>query len=167
MAYGMLKNLSTILIGKKYFWFLKIILQINDYIRDKLRNRKGKVPLRSEILAGACAGASNVLFANPVEAVKIRIQVASEINHYARLRTFQVTRELGFFGLYKGLSACVLRDVPFCAIFFPTYAHLKVRFQDENGYNSPLTLLCAGILASLPGAPLSMPFDVIKTRLQV
>lgn len=74
---------------------------MNDYIRDKLRNRKGKVPLRSEILAGACAGASNVLFANPVEAVKIRIQVASEINHRVRVRAFFIARELGFFGLYR------------------------------------------------------------------
>lgn len=79
---------------------------MNDYIRDKLRNRKGKVPLRCEILAGACAGASNVLFTNPVEAVKIRIQVASEIHHHVRVKTFYVARELGFFGLYRVSTEC-------------------------------------------------------------
>ncbi|ODM96828.1 Calcium-binding mitochondrial carrier protein Aralar1, partial [Orchesella cincta] len=157
---GLLPQLFGVAIGKA------LKLTINDFIRDKLRNRKGKVPLRNEIMAGGCAGLSNVFLANPVEAVKIRIQVAGEFNHHVRLKSFHVAKELGFFGLYRGLGACVLRDVPFCAIFFPAYAHLKIKFQDENGYNSPMTLLFAGILASIPGAPLSMPFDLIKTRLQ-
>lgn len=59
------------------------------------------------------------------------------------------------------------RDVPFSALFFPTYAHTKVYLEDEDGYNTPMSLLTAGIIATIPGAPLSMPFDVIKTRLQV
>lgn len=39
--------------------------------------------------------------------------------------------------------------------------------EDDEGYNTPLSLLAAGIVATLPGAPVSMPFDVIATRLQV
>ena len=31
----------------------------------------------------------------------------------------------GFKNLYKGASACLLRDVPFSAIYFPTYNYLK------------------------------------------
>ena len=76
-------------------------------------------------------------------------------------------KELGFFGLYKGARACLLRDVPFSAIFFPAYAHLKPKFQDENGYNSPLSLLTVGAIAGAPAASLVTPADVIKTRLQV
>jgi len=60
-----------------------------------------------------------------------------------------------------------MRDVPFSAIFFPTYAHMKLHLQDEEGYNTMTSLLAAGAVASLPGAPISMPFDVIKTRMQV
>ena len=66
----------------------------------------------------------------------------------------------------QGSRACFLRDIPFSAIYFPAYAHLKPRFADENGYNSPLSLLVAGAIAGMPAASLVTPADVIKTRLQ-
>lgn len=65
------------------------------------------------------------------------------------------------------MTACMMRDVPFSAIFFPGYAHMKLYLQDEDGYNSPFSLLVAGATATIPAVPISMPFDVIKTRLQV
>lgn len=65
---------------------------------------------------------------------------------------------------FQGAKACFLRDVPFSAIYFPAYAHLKVKFADENGYNHPLTLLVAGAIAGIPAASLVTPADVIKTR---
>ena len=47
------------------------------------------------------AGASQVMFTNPLEIVKIRLQVAGELAATRRLSAFTVVRELGFFGLYK------------------------------------------------------------------
>jgi solute carrier family 25 (mitochondrial aspartate/glutamate transporter), member 12/13 len=72
-------------------------------------------------------------------------------------------------GLYKGASACLLRDIPFSAIYFPTYAHLKKDYFKESPTN-PLgigQLLIAGAVAGMPAAYLTTPADVIKTRLQV
>uniref|UniRef100_A0A8W7PQY3 EF-hand domain-containing protein n=1 Tax=Anopheles coluzzii TaxID=1518534 RepID=A0A8W7PQY3_ANOCL len=113
------------------------------------------------------AGGSQVIFTNPLEIVKIRLQVAGEIAGGAKVRALSVVRELGLFGLYKGARACLLRDVPFSAIYFPMYAHTKAAFADEEGYNHPLTLLAAGAIAGIPAASLVTPADVIKTRLQV
>lgn len=67
----------------------------------------------------------------------------------------------------KGVRACLLRDIPFSMIYFPSYAHFKKNFADENGHNSPLSLFTAGFIAGVPAAGLVTPADVIKTRLQV
>ncbi|XP_055629098.1 calcium-binding mitochondrial carrier protein Aralar1 isoform X3 [Toxorhynchites rutilus septentrionalis] len=144
-----------------------IKLTVNDFVRDKLTDKQGIIPRWAEIAAGACAGASQVIFTNPLEIVKIRLQVAGEIAGGAKVRAWNVVRELGLFGLYKGARACLLRDVPFSAIYFPMYAHTKAAFADEQGYNHPLTLLAAGAIAGVPAASLVTPADVIKTRLQV
>ena len=80
-----------------------------------------------------------------------------------------IVRNLGLVGLYKGASACLLRDVPFSAIYFPTYSHLKRDFFGESQTKKlgVLQLLTAGAIAGMPAAYLTTPCDVIKTRLQV
>ncbi|XP_029444788.1 calcium-binding mitochondrial carrier protein Aralar2 [Rhinatrema bivittatum] len=145
-----------------------IKLTVNDFVRDKFTNsRDGTVPLAAEILAGGCAGGSQVIFTNPLEIVKIRLQVAGEITTGPRVSALTVLRDLGFFGLYKGAKACFLRDIPFSAIYFPCYAHMKTAFAGENGRVSAGYLLLAGAIAGMPAASLVTPADVIKTRLQV
>ncbi|XP_044004112.1 calcium-binding mitochondrial carrier protein Aralar1 isoform X3 [Aphidius gifuensis] len=144
-----------------------IKLTVNDFVRDKFMDKNGNLPLTGEILSGACAGGSQVIFTNPLEIVKIRLQVAGEIAGGQKVRAWTVVKELGLFGLYKGARACLLRDVPFSAIYFPMYAHTKSKLADEGGYNTPLSLLMAGAIAGVPAAALVTPADVIKTRLQV
>lgn len=80
-----------------------------------------------------------------------------------------IVRNLGILGLYKGASACLLRDVPFSAIYFPTYNHLKRDMFGESPQKKLgiLQLLTAGAIAGMPAAYLTTPCDVIKTRLQV
>ena len=80
-----------------------------------------------------------------------------------------IVRNLGVLGLYKGVGACLLRDVPFSAVYFPTYAHLKKDLFGESPQKKlgVLQLLTAGAIAGIPAAYLTTPADVIKTRLQV
>ena len=47
------------------------------------------------------AGFSQVMFTNPLEIVKIRLQVAGEVASAQKPSAISVVRELGFFGLYK------------------------------------------------------------------
>ncbi|VDQ00410.1 unnamed protein product [Trichobilharzia regenti] len=141
-----------------------IKLTVNDIVRDQFTKPNGDISIYAEILAGGCAGGSQVIFTNPLEIVKIRLQVAGEI---ASTKRISVIKELGFFGLYKGSRACFLRDIPFSGIYFTAYNNLKKYFSDEDGCNSPATLLLAATLSGAPAAFFTTPADVIKTRLQV
>lgn len=104
--------------------------QVNDFVRDKFTTKDNTIPLLAEIMAGGCvssfnlatwfgvinviltsgfypnplsnqAGGSQVIFTNPLEIVKIRLQVAGEITTGPRVSALSVVRDLGFFGLYK------------------------------------------------------------------
>lgn len=150
-----------------------IKLTVNDLVRGKFSEEKtGKIWWPYELLAGASAGACQVVFTNPLEIVKIRLQVQGEMakSHNVEKRSAMwIVRNLGLVGLYKGASACLLRDVPFSAIYFPAYNHLKRDFFGEspNKKLGILQLLTAGAIAGMPAAYLTTPCDVIKTRLQV
>lgn len=51
----------------------------------------------------------------------------------------QIVRELGFVGVYKGASACFLRDIPFSGIYFPAYAAAKVGEREGGNEEVPDT----------------------------
>ena len=75
--------------------------------------------------------------------------------------------EIQILNPFLGASACLLRDIPFSAIYFPAYAHAKMYFSSEDGHLPLGYALFAGFLAGFPAAGLTTPADVIKTRLQV
>lgn len=71
-----------------------------------------------------------------------------------------IVKSLGLLGLYKGVTACLLRDIPFSAIYFPTYAHLKKDYFGESPTKQLgiLQLLTAGAVSGMPAAYLvSLP----------
>ncbi|RDW88562.1 calcium-binding mitochondrial carrier protein-like protein Aralar1 [Coleophoma cylindrospora] len=150
-----------------------IKLTVNDLVRGHFSSKDGKIWIPHEILAGGTAGACQVIFTNPLEIVKIRLQVQGEVaknvEGVPRRSAMWIVRNLGLVGLYKGASACLLRDVPFSAIYFPTYNHLKRDYFGESQTKQLgiLQLLTAGAIAGMPAAYLTTPCDVIKTRLQV
>ncbi|XP_062519430.1 electrogenic aspartate/glutamate antiporter SLC25A13, mitochondrial-like [Corticium candelabrum] len=164
-VFGLYRGLGPQLIGVAPEKAIK--LTTNDFMREKLTSKNGHLPFYREIIAGGCAGASQVIFSNPLEIVKIRLQVAGQFTGIKPPSALKIVADLGFKGLYKGISACLLRDIPFSAIYFSSYAHLKPKLADDDGYNSPLSLLVAAATCGIPAAFLGTPADVIKTRLQV
>ncbi|KAF9955230.1 mitochondrial aspartate-glutamate transporter agc1 [Mortierella alpina] len=167
---GLYRGLGPQLVGVAPEKAIK--LTMNDLVRRHLTDKNGNITFTGELIAGGVAGGSQVVFTNPLEIVKIRLQVAGEAAKTLdapRPGAVAIVRNLGILGLYKGASACLLRDIPFSAIYFPVYAHLKKDFFNE-GPDHRLTigeLLMAGAIAGMPAAYFTTPADVIKTRLQV
>lgn len=160
-----------------------IKLTVNDILRKGFATKdpetgKQSIPLSLEFLSGGCAGACQVLVTNPLEITKIRLQVQGETARILKSKGmpvpkqqsfFAIANDLGVVGLYKGAAACILRDVPFSAIYFPAYAACKEYLVNREGSDgmTAANLLLAGSAAGVPAAFLTTPADVIKTRLQV
>jgi len=146
---------------------------VNDLVRGYASDPEtGRITLPWELLAGGTAGGCQVIFTNPLEIVKIRLQMqgeAAKAEGAVPRGATHIIRQLGLVGLYKGASACLLRDIPFSAIYFPAYWHFKKDLFGE-GYNgkklSFWETLSAAAIAGMPAAYLTTPADVIKTRLQ-
>jgi solute carrier family 25 aspartate/glutamate transporter 12/13 len=124
-----------------------IKLTVNDLVRGKASDPKtGEIKLPWEIVAGGTAGACQVIFTNPLEIVKIRLQIQGEVaksqKAVEKRSAMWIVRNLGLVGLYKGASACLLRDVPFSAIYFPTYNHLKKDYFGESQTKKLGKLIC-------------------------
>jgi len=65
-----------------------------------------------------------------------------------------VVKTLGYSGLFTGARACLLRDIPFSALYFPAYKFLKDQFSTPGQPQSLSAgkLLLAGTLAGVPAS---------------
>uniref|UniRef100_A0A8D0B3U7 Mitochondrial glutamate carrier 2 n=1 Tax=Salvator merianae TaxID=96440 RepID=A0A8D0B3U7_SALMN len=73
----------------------------------------------------------------------------------------------GLAGLYKGLGATLLRDVPFSIIYFPLFANINQLGQkNPEDKASFLHSFMAGCVAGSVAAVAVTPLDVLKTRIQ-
>ncbi|GAA5831440.1 hypothetical protein JCM11251_004025 [Rhodosporidiobolus azoricus] len=150
-----------------------IKLTVNDLVREYATDpATGRIKLSWELAAGGLAGGCQVVFTNPLEIVKIRLQMQGEnakAGNAVRQGASHIVKQLGLLGLYKGAAACLARDVPFSAIYFPAHAHLKKDVFHEGRDGKVLSYgeaLAAAAIAGMPAAYLTTPADVIKTRLQ-
>nr|KAF6267987.1 solute carrier family 25 member 22 [Pipistrellus kuhlii] len=173
-----------------------IKLAANDFFRHHLSKDGQKLTLLREMLAGCGAGTCQVIVTTPMEMLKIQLQDAGRIAAQkkilaaqAQLSTpggaqpsveapaaprptaTQLTRDLlrshGIAGLYKGLGATLLRDVPFSIVYFPLFANLNQLGQPASEEKSPFYVsFLAGCVAGSTAAVAVNPCDVVKTRLQ-
>ncbi|KAM3877042.1 mitochondrial glutamate carrier 1-like [Diretmus argenteus] len=166
-----------------------IKLAANDFFRHHLSRNGQKLSLWREMLAGCGAGMCQVIVTTPMEMLKIQLQDAGRIAAQRRLTpraaeaspqcpvevksptAMQITRELlktkGIAGLYTGLGATLLRDVPFSIIYFPLFANLNSLGSHEADSAAPFYCsFLSGCLAGSTAAVAVNPVDVIKTRLQ-
>ncbi|KAL7832998.1 hypothetical protein SRHO_G00300160 [Serrasalmus rhombeus] len=83
----------------------------------------------------------------------------------------QIAKELlhtkGIQGLYKGLGATLMRDVPFSIVYFPLFANLnRLGKQSEDDVAPFYWSFVSGCVAGSTAAVAVNPCDVVKTRLQ-
>ncbi|XP_067308045.1 mitochondrial glutamate carrier 1 isoform X2 [Pseudorasbora parva] len=167
-----------------------IKLAANDFFRHQLSKDGQKLTLVGEMLAGCGAGTCQVIVTTPMEMLKIQLQDAGRIGKEAQRKligreegakmnvdqlksptALQLSRALlkdkGITGLYTGLGATLLRDVPFSIIYFPLFANLNSLGRRNTDGSAPFYIsFVSGCLAGCTAAVAVNPVDVLKTRLQ-
>jgi solute carrier family 25 aspartate/glutamate transporter 12/13 len=115
----------------------------------------------NQIFAGMCAGFSQVIITNPMEILKIQMQMQSQSQSTSnKLNNYQtIIKNIGGIkNLYRGASLCMMRDIPFSGIYFPTYSILYNRYHIPDHISG----LIAGTIAAITVTPM----DFIKTQVQ-
>ena len=123
----------------------------------------------SQSLVPLYAGASARLLAAtitlPFEVLKTNMQARS-----GKIGISGVLREAlahgGVRSLWTGFGPTILRDIPFSAIYWAGYEHLKIRLQEEFPSSSTWIPFLAGASSGMMAAFITLPVDVIKTRSQ-
>ncbi|OQR78137.1 solute carrier family 25 member 40-like [Tropilaelaps mercedesae] len=139
-----------------------------DTIKGKLiRNQAFDSTVGVAASSGASARLVTATCISPLELFRTKLQ--SQKISYVQL--IQAMREMvaakGIGSLYLGLSSTLLRDVPFSCIYWAFYESFKKSFVPDGGNPQLSFCLCAGAIAGIAAAVVTLPFDVVKTYRQI
>jgi len=144
-----------------------------DHIKHLLADDKGKLTPGRNVLAGLGAGTCEAIIAvTPSETIKTKmVQDARRPDpQYKGLihGTGQIIKTEGFMGIYRGLFPVIMKQGTNSAVRFTSYQSIKqfVQGDDTNKQLSSTVTFGIGGVAGLITTYASMPFDVIKTRMQ-
>jgi hypothetical protein len=125
--------------------------------------------LFNSFIAGALAGSLADITVHPIDTLNTRLKVASGKHMggtfgYA-LRTVYTE---GFSALYKGIGPTIYQTLPMNAVWFVTYEFCKQTGTEHcaPGYE-PIVHLGSGAIGELTSSIFYVPFDVVKTRMQL
>jgi hypothetical protein len=141
-----------------------IKLAVNDTGRALMAKKLGTpstdLPPLYGMLCGAIAGFCQVIATNPMEIVKIQLQLAATNGGTGNFRLSDVVRSLGLRGLYRGTVSTLCRDIPFSILFFQSFASLRSFFRDPHDLGPQLSKsLLAGMIAGGASSVAVTPMD--------
>jgi len=120
-----------------------------------------KYAMAISTLSGGLARIWAVTLVSPLELVRTKMQAQKMSFIDVRKALVFTVKTDGISGLWKGLSATLLRDVPFSAVYWPCYEYLRpTEFNLGESF-------AAGAVAGSLASTVTLPMDVIKTRFQL
>jgi len=144
-----------------------------DHIKSLLQDDKGKLTPFRNVLAGLGAGTCEAIIAvTPSETIKTKmVQDARRPDPQYRGLIHgvgQIIKTEGILGVYRGLFPVIMKQGTNSAVRFTSYQTLKQFIQGDQPDKrlSGTATFGIGAVAGLITTYASMPFDVIKTRMQ-
>ncbi|KAF6201058.1 hypothetical protein GE061_005505 [Apolygus lucorum] len=133
-------------------------------------NRVDKLWHFQVALAGFIGGFASTAVGCPVDCVKTKLQG----NRTRKLNTWVVAKEIfkknGIRGLYTGFIPMFCRDGPGFALYILAYEHILCMMEGSlpvGGHHKFRSEIFSGGLAGAISWSVAMPFDVVKSRIQM
>lgn len=126
-----------------------------------------------KLICGGTAGTIGIMFGQPLDLVKIRLQTEPGVYSSAYSCFTRTVQEEGIRGLYKGMTA------PLCAQFFQNgliftgesialgYLEPNVNFDADMSPNTVRNVFLAGSFGGLLQCLVLVPADLVKCKMQV
>lgn len=136
-----------------------------------LKGRFGhsKSPVESMMIGGSARSVA-VITMLPFTVLKTRYESGEfRYNNMCNGIT-SIYRVDGVKGLFSGLIATLLRDVPFSGLYFMFYTQLKElhkMMDDVPDSRLPLLHFTSGVTAGMMASMITQPADVVKTHMQL
>ncbi|XP_058082676.1 uncharacterized protein LOC131230739 isoform X2 [Magnolia sinica] len=129
----------------------------------------GSTNILVKIASGAFSGAIATALTNPMEVLKVRLQMNSNLGRGSAIREMRgIASEEGIKGLWKGVGPAMARAAALTASQLATYDESKqalIRWTrlEEGFYLHFISSAIAGTVGTL----ITAPMDMIKTRLML
>lgn len=119
-------------------------------------------------VAGAVSGAAATSVTYPLDLLRTRFAAQGRHKVYSSLRgaLWDIKRDEGFRGFFRGLGPALAQIIPFMGIFFASYEGLRLQLSDLHlpwGSGDAT----AGIMASVMAKTAVFPLDLVRKRIQV
>lgn len=154
-----------------------LLFAANSNIKSRLQTHPEEVLSLDKIaLAGAGAGIVNSILASPVELLKIKMQAqfgSKSVNgqrHFSGpidCAKYLIQRDGVSHGLFRGMYATILREIPAYAGFYAGFEATK-RFltKDQKEEANIAQLMTAGAVGGIGYWTFCYPLDVVKSVVQ-
>lgn len=108
------------------------------------------------------------LVTHPLDLAKVRLQTAKTPGQSLGSMVYQIVTKEGFFKIYSGLTASLLRQATYSTARFGIYEFLKEAYIEKTHNPKPTTavLLPMSMLAGALGGLVGNPSDVVNIRMQ-
>lgn len=102
---------------------------------------------------------------SPLEMIRTYRQGTGQSSSFGIARS--VISSHGLRGLWLGLSPTLLRDVPFSGLYWLGFERIKADLASGPGIIGPPAAFIAGMISGSIAGAVTIPVDVIKTKMQV
>lgn len=126
-----------------------------------------KVAKKEPWYLGGIASIEAVMFTHPLDTIKVQLQTQQKVQFGFFGMTANIVKTNGFFALYNGISAAILRQATYSTTRFACYEVMKGAIQKNSKTEMPFyqKILLAGTSGFLGGV-VGTPADLANVRMQ-